>query len=185
MPFWRRDEPIHEKLAREAGLGGQPVQWDPRANFRETHVGIHGVHRAREWDAVATTVAPEVAGDRAVFVILPDETLLIEEGDGALESLAGAVEGQLDPPYRVVAVRQDRERWGVAANKIEAFELPGLEGDEITLTLQGMDRELVVDGVELDESVPELEEFVHDYDAFVLEASRLDGDLWEVRITPL
>jgi hypothetical protein len=184
MPFWRREKPIHEKLAREGGLG-QPVQRDPRANFRETHVGIHGVHRAREWDVVATTAAPEVAGDRAVFVILPDETLLIEEGEGALESLASAVEGQLEPPYRVVAVRQDDERWAVAANKIEAFEFPGLEGDEITLTLQGMDRQLVMDGVELDGSVPQLEELARDYDAFVLEAERLDGDLWEVRVTPL
>jgi hypothetical protein len=185
VPFWRREKPIHEKLAREAGLGGEPVQWDSRATFRETHVGIHGVHRAREWDVVASTLAPEVAGDRAVFVILPDETLLIEEGDGALESLAGAVEGQLEPPCRVVAVRQDNERWAVAANKIEAFELPDLDGDEITLTLRGMDRELVVDGVEQDESVPELEELAQDYDAFVLEAARLDGDLWEIRITPL
>jgi hypothetical protein len=184
VPFWRREEPIHEKLAREGGLG-QPVQWDPRATFRETHVGIHGVHRAREWDVVATTAAPEVAGDRAVFVMLPDETVLIEEGDGHLESLAGGVEGQLEPPYRVLAVRQDNERWAVAANKIEARELPGLEGDQITLTVQGMNRELVVDGVEADQRVPELEDLVQDYDAFVLEAGRLDGDLWEVRITPL
>jgi hypothetical protein len=184
VPFWRREEPIHEKLAREAELG-EPVQWDPRATFRESFVGIHGVHRAREWDVVATIVAPEVAGDRAVFVILPDETLLIEEGDGALEALAGAVEGRLEPPYRVVAVRQGDERWAVAANRIEAVELPELEGDVITLTLQGMDRELVVDGVEVDDSVPELEELGRDYDAFVLEAERLDGDLWEVRVTPL
>jgi hypothetical protein len=185
MPFWRREEPIHEKLAREAGLRDRPVQWDLRANFRESFVGIHGVHRAREWDVVATTAAPEAAGDRAAFVILPDGTMLIEEGDGDLESLAGAVEGRLEPPYRVVAVRQDDERWAVAANGIEAFELPDLDGDEITLTLQGTNRELVVDGVESDESVTELEQLVEDYDAFVLEAARLDGDLWEVRITPL
>jgi hypothetical protein len=36
----------------------------------------------------------------------------------------------------------------------------------------------------VDESVPALEELA-DYDAYVLEAERLDGDLWEVRVTPL
>ena len=34
-------------------------------------VGIHGVPRPREWDAVLTVEA-EVDGDRAVFVALPE-----------------------------------------------------------------------------------------------------------------
>jgi hypothetical protein len=119
-------------------------------------------------------------------VVLPDETLLIEEGEGDVEPLAGVVEGQLELPYRVFAVRQEDDRWAVAANKIDALELPELPGDEITLTLQGMNRQLVVDGVEADGSIPALEQFVdEEYDAYVLEAERLNGDLWEVRITPL
>jgi hypothetical protein len=81
-------------------------------------------------------------------------------------------------------VRQEDDRWAVAANGIEAYELPGLPGQEITLTLQGMSRELLIDGVEVDESVPALEQ-LSDYDSYVLEAERLDGDLWEVRVTPL
>jgi hypothetical protein len=184
MPFWRREEPLHEKLAREGGLRG-PVQYDPRATFRETLVGIHGVHRAREWDVVATTVAPGLAGDRIVFLVLPDDSLLIEEGEGGdLGPLADAVEGQLELPYRIVAVRQADDRWAVAANRIQALELPGLPGAEISLTLQGLHRELLVDGVEVAESLPALEQLA-DHDSYVLQAGRLDGDLWEVRINPL
>jgi hypothetical protein len=187
MPFWRRDEPAHEKLAREGGLlPKQETRPEQRRNWHDTLVGIHGVARPREWDVVATTVAPAVAGNRVAFVVLPDETLLIEEGEGDLEPLAGVVERQLELPYRVVAVRQEDDRWAVAANKIDALELSGLPGDEITLTLQGMDRRLVVDGVEVDASIPTLERLVEEeYDGYVVEAERLDGDLWEVRITPL
>ena len=197
MAFWRKEEPEHERQAREAGIdleGTTPEQLlplEPRPRFpfvgalREA--GVHGIHRQREWDFVGTTAAPGLADDRIVFVVLPDETLLIEEGKGGdVEPLAGAIEGQLELPYRVVAVRQDGDRWAVAANQIEARELPGVPGAEITLTRQGMNRELLVDGVEAEESISPLEQLAEErYDAFVLEAERLDGDLWEVRISPL
>ena len=198
MPFWRTEEPEHERQAREAGIDlegtappGQPPPLEPQPRFpflgalREP--GVHGIHRQREWDVVATTVAPGLAGDRILFLVLPDETLLIEDGEGGeLEPLARAVEGELEPPYRAVAVRQEGDRWAVAANRIEAHELAGLSGDVLTLTHQGMTRDLLIDGVKADESVPALEQLAEErYDAFVLEAERLDGDLWEVRITPL
>jgi hypothetical protein len=196
--FWRKEEPEHERQAREAGIDLEgmtppeqmlPLEPQPRfpfvAGLREP--GVHGIHRQREWDFVGTTVAPGLADDRIVFVVLPDETLLIEEGEGGdVEPLAGAVESQLELPYRVVAVRQEGDRWAVAANQIEARELPGVAGEEITLTLQGTNRELLLDGVEAEERVPALEQLAEErYDAFVLEAERLDGDLWEVRISPL
>jgi hypothetical protein len=198
VPFWRKDEPEHERQAREAGIDleacaapERPVPLEPQQRFpfvaalREP--GVHGIHRQREWDFVGTTVAPGLADDRIVFVVLPDETLLIEEGEGGdVEPLAGALAGQLELPHRVVAVRQEGDRWAVAANRIEARELPELPGDEITLTLRGMDRELLIDGAEADEAVPALEQLARErYDAYVLEAERLDGDLWEIRITPL
>jgi hypothetical protein len=198
LAFWRREEPEHERQAREAGIDLEgttppdellPLEPQPRfpfvAGLREP--GVHGIHRQREWDFVGTTGAPGLADERIVFVVLPDETLLIEEGEGGdIEPLASAVEGQLELPYRVVAVRQEGDRWAVAANRIEARELPGVAGEEITLTLQGMNRELIVDGVEVEDSIPALEQLaVERYDAFVLEAERLDGDLWEVRISPL
>jgi hypothetical protein len=197
VAFWRKEKPEHERQAREAGIDLEgttpeqllPLEPEPRFPFvgalREP--GFHGIHRQREWDFVGTTVAPGLADDRTVFVVLPDETLLIEEGEGGdIEPLAGVVEGQLELPHRVVAVRQEGDRWAVAANQIEAHVLPGLPGDEITLTLQGRNRELLIDGVEADERVPALEQLAEErYDAFVLEAGRLDGDLWEVQISPL
>jgi hypothetical protein len=198
LAFWRKEESEHERQAREAGIDLEgtappeqlpPLEPQPRfpfvAGLREP--GVHGIHRQREWDFVGTTVAPGLADERIVFVVLPDETLLIEEGEGGdLEPLAGAVEGQLELPHRVVAVRQDGDRWAVAANEIDARELPGVPGEKITLTLQGMNRELLVDGLEVEDSIPALEQLALErYDAFVLEAERLDGDLWEVRISPL
>jgi hypothetical protein len=187
MPFWRREEPAHERLAREGGLVPERGARDGRQRWFEDLVGIHGVPRPREWDVVASTVAPGLAGDRVVFVVLPDETLLIEEGEGGdVEPLAKVVESQLALPYRVLAVRQGDDRWAVAANGIEALELPELRGNEVTFTVQGMNRQLLIDGVEVDESFPALEQLVDERDdGFVLEAQRLDGDLWEVRITPL
>jgi hypothetical protein len=198
VPFLRREEPEHERQAREAGIDlegtappedPQPLEPQPRYPFvgalREP--GFHGIHRQREWDVVGTTVAPRLGGDRIVFVTLADGTLLIEEGEGGeIEPLAEVVDAELEAPYRVVAVRQEGDRWAVAANRIEVRELPGLPGDEITLTRHGMDRELLIDGVEADESMPALEQLGEErYDGFVLEAGRLDGDFWEVRITPL
>jgi hypothetical protein len=197
LRFLRREEPEHERQAREAGIDLEgtapreralPLEPQPRFPFvgalREP--GVHGIHRQREWDVVGTTVAPHLAGDRIVFVVLADGTLLIEEGEGGeIEPLAGAV-GELEPPYRVVAVHQEGDRWAVAANQIEVRELSGLPGEEITLTRHGMDRDLLIDGVEADESIPGLEQLAEErYDGFVVEAERLDGDLWEVRITPL
>jgi hypothetical protein len=197
VAFWRKEQPEHERQAREAGIDLEgttppeqrlPLEPQPRfpfvAGLREP--GVHGIHRQREWDFVGTTIAPGLVDERIVFVVLPDETLLIEEGQGGeIEPLAGAVEGELELPYRVVAVRQEGDRWAVAANRIDARELPGVPGEEITLTRQGVNRELVVDGLEVDDSIPALEQLAVEHDAFVLEAERLDGDLWEVRISPL
>ena len=198
MPFWRRGEPEHERQAREAGIdlegaasseGPSPLEPQPRIPFvgalREA--GVHGIHRQREWDFVGTTLAPGVADDRVVFVVLPDGTLLIEEGAGGeIEPLAEVVGDGLEVPHRVIAVRQEGDRWGVAANRIEVVQLPALSGDEITLTRRDGDRELLVDGAEVVDSLPPLEDIGDArYDDYVLEAERLDGDLWEVRITPL
>jgi hypothetical protein len=198
VPFWRREEPEHERQAREAGLDlegatspEQPLPLEPEPRFpfvaalREA--GVHGIHRQREWDFVGTALAPGAADERVVFVVLPDGTLLIEEGAGGeIEPLAELVADDLDVPHRIVAVRQEGDRWGVAANRIEVVELPVLPGHEITLTRQSGDRQLVVDGAEVDDSMPRLEELGDErYDDYVLEAERLDGDLWELRVTPL
>jgi hypothetical protein len=173
LSLFRRKEPLHERLAREGGL----VEREPRAApWRE--VGVHGMERPREWDATVTTDAPDIDGDAATFVVLPDGSVLVEDGpDSSLERLAAAVEEKLAPPYRARAARQRGDLWAVQARRIDVVEIRNApDGDAIELTRDG----LVVDGARTFGSVPELEGL-----GDVVRAERLDGDLWEVRASAL
>jgi hypothetical protein len=200
MPFWRRgedEEPAHERLAREAGidLGREgpdeplaPVERIPLLQaFREA--GIHGLHRQRQWDAVATAEAPELPGEELDFVTLPDGTLLVEDDvpDGALSPLADALEQELTAPYRAHAVRREGDVWGVAANRIEVVEVrEAVEGDTVSLAVQGEERTLLVDERPAWGDVPTLESFAAQrHRDYVVHAERLDGDLWAVKVNPL
>ena len=90
MPFWRR-EPLHRRLAREAGLTPNARRTIPARTG--AGAGIHGIHRQREWDAVVA-VAAEVSGDEVRFVTLADGTVVIERGadDADPSPLADALE---------------------------------------------------------------------------------------------
>jgi hypothetical protein len=203
MPFWRRDdEPAHERLAREAGMDldaeTQPPQ-DPEAPlepheripflaaFRE--VGIHGIHRQRTWDAVATADASELQGDQLDFVALADGTLLADDDvpEGALEPVAQALGQELEAPYRARAVRREGDVWAVAGNRIDVLEVPEeIDGDTVSLAVQGGERTLLVDERPAWGDVPTLEAFARDrHRDFVLHAERLDGALWAVQVDPL
>jgi hypothetical protein len=172
--IFRRSEPLHERLAREGGLTPDPP--DPRPAWQET--GIHGIARAREWDVTATAEAPDVDGEAARFVVLPDGTVLVEEGpDASLEPLAAAVEESIEPPYRARAVRQSESLWAVQARRIRVVAIPdGPEGDTIELTPDS----LLVDGERTFGTIPQLAEL-----GDVVNAERLDGDLWEVHVAAL
>ncbi|HET6641757.1 MAG TPA: hypothetical protein VFG93_00645 [Gaiellaceae bacterium] len=203
MPFWRRDdEPAHERLAREAGIDldaethppldpEAPLEPHERipflAAFRE--VGIHGIHRQRTWDAVATADAPELQGDQLEFVALPDGTLLVDDDlpEGALEPVAQALGQELEAPYRARAVRREGDVWAVAGNRIEVLQVPEkIDGDTVSLAVQGGERTLLADERPAWRDVPTLEAFARDrYSDFVLHAERLDGDLWAVQVNPL
>ena len=185
MGLFRRREPLHERLAREGGLVEQPPP-DPRPAWQEP--GIHGVHRAREGHATVTADAPELSGDAARFVVLPDGTVLVEEGpDESLEPLAAAVEQALQPPYRARAARQSASLWAVQARRIEVLAIPdGPDGDAIELTRTADGTTLAVDEARAFGSIPALEERgEREGDDFVVRAERLDGDLWEVRAAAL
>jgi hypothetical protein len=185
VSLFRRRESLHERLAREGGLVDQPPPLDTRPRFAET--GIHGVPRPREWDAVATAEAPGLRGDEVEFATLPDGTLLVEDDfdEGVLTPLAEALEQAVPPPYRAQAVRRGGETWAVAANRIQVVEVPEpVEGDEIELTVSDGGRTLVVDGAPVFGSLPSLER-LSTHPAFVVRARRLDGDLWETRVSPL
>jgi hypothetical protein len=172
--LFRRREPLHERLAREGGLGPEPP--DPRPAWQET--GVHGIARAREWDVTVTAEAPEIEGGAARFVVLSDGTLLVEDGpEASLEPLAAAVEESLQPPYRARAARQSGSLWAVQARRIEVVEIPDGPGGD---TIEVAPGSLLVDGERAFGSIPQLEQL-----GDVVRAERLDGDLWEVQIAAL
>lgn len=174
MPLWRR-KPLHERLAEEGGLVERPAPARPAWD----EPGVHGVHRPRRWDAVATVEAPGLAGEEREFVLLADGTLLGEDQDVAL---AEAV--PLASPFRAHAVRRGEALWAVAANRIAVVDLeddPG--GDTVELAVHAGERTLVVDGARAFGSLPALERLLPGDG--VVHAERLDGDLWEVRVARL
>ena len=166
MIFGRR--PLHERLAREAGLLDDPGE-DDRAPWDKA--GIHGVHRPRRWDDIRT-LAAELEGERAEFVVLPDE-VLVEYGPRGIETLVNVI--QLDPPYRAEAVKREDGLWAVAARRIQVVSLPGVEGKELEQSSHDGERTLVIDGQRRFGSVPALEQ----RGDYVVRARRLDGDRWE------
>lgn len=192
---------MHRRLADAAGLSldGVPVAGPaaPAAALpgwngeHRGEPGIHGVPRARRWDVVATADAPDLLGDTAAFVVLPDGTALFDDDDGeqpeqALVPLADAVEARLPPPYRAEAVRRGPETWAVAARRIVVVEQRGLDGEEAELVSQAGSRRLVVDDLAVLGRAPAFEAAGERAAAdYVVRANRLDGDLWEVSATPL
>jgi hypothetical protein len=184
VPLFRRREPIHERLAREGGLRPGPLPEAAPPRWQE--VGIHGVHRPREWDAVVAVEAEGVEGDQARFVALPDETLLVEEGID-VDPLAAALDDVVQPPYRAEAVRRGPTQWAVGVRRIEVVELEDdPEGDEVTLTSRDGERTLLVDGAPAFGSIPALERLGAARSAnYVVQARRLVDALFEVRVVPL
>ncbi len=210
MPFWRRDsETLNERLARDAGLSlsGDPVDsrraGDPGADERRDAARffkrltqpisdlavIHGAHRAREWDAVATVAVPGIDCERVHFVALPEGGLVVDEdvSEKALDRLADAVESSLAPPYRAEAVRRSGDVWAVGARRTDVVELPeGLSGEEVELAVHDGERSLTIDGAPSDERIRPLEELAARYgESYVARASRLDERLWELEVFPL
>lgn len=149
---------------------------------------LAGVARTREWDITALADAPELKGDQVRFDVLPDGSILVEDevGDAALAPLADAVEVTLPPPYRVRAVRQTDARWAIAAEAIRVVELPEQPGDALEITDRAGVRELKIDGKRSFGGVPKLELLAAaQFSDYAIQAQRLDGDLWELRIDPL
>jgi hypothetical protein len=168
MSLFRR-EPLHAKLARAGGLLQRDTE-DVRLPWDKA--GVHGVSRPREWDEV-TAANVELPGERAEFVVLPDE-IVIERGPDNVEPLADAL--SLEAPYRAEAIRRSEGVWVVAARRIDVVDLPEQQGDELELTQRGGERTLVVDGQRGFGSIPALER-PGDY---AVRARRLDSIRWEV-----
>jgi hypothetical protein len=179
------DLPLDPDAAPRAGQAAEPPGWDGEPRGER---GIHGVPRPRRWDAVATAEAPGLTGDVVHFVALPDRSILIEEDepDDALTPLADAVETAIAPPYRAEAVRRGQTTWAVAASRIVVNEVPGLRGEEAELVVTREARTLQVDGRPTFGSAPALARAGEAQGPeYVVRASRLDGELWEVSASPL
>jgi hypothetical protein len=151
--------------------------------------GVHGIPRARAWDTVIVVEAAGPAGaDRVRFVVLTDGTVVAEEGpaDG-LAALVAAAAAELSPPYRAEAVRREPGLWAVAANAIEVSTLPAATpGKDIVFSVQANERLLRVDDLPDFTSLPAIEALGAGCGtAFVVQASRLAGNLWEVKVEPL
>ncbi len=198
VKLFGRRQPLHRALADEAGLSlgdGSPRTPGPSAappgwdGEQRGEPGIHGVPRARRWDAVVAAEAPALTGDSVHFVALEDGTLVVDEDepDEALTPLADAVETRLRPPYRAEAVRRDGSLWGVAGRRITVVSEPGLTGEEAQLVLTRSGWELTVDGRHRLAHVPALEAAgrAGGRAEAVVRASRLADDLWEVETAPL
>ena len=170
---------------RSPAQAAEPPGWDGEARGE---AGIHGVPRARRWDAVATAAAPGLRGDRIHLVSLTDGTLIVEEDepDGALTPLADAVDRVLAPPYRAEAVRRGGDTWAVGASRIELAEVRGLTGDVVELAATREGRVLKVDGQTTLGRSPALERIGEAQGTeYVVRARRVDGDVWEVEASPL
>jgi hypothetical protein len=157
---------------------------DPGPHWGE--VGIHGLHRHREWDLVTTVEARDLDGEMARFVVLEDGRVVVEEGGVADPSaLTDAV--SLGPPFRAHAVRRGGSLWVVGARRIETATLaddPG--GDEVELAWDGSERTVRIDGEPTLAGVPALERLgASRHRSYVVTARRLVGSEWEVAVAPL
>jgi hypothetical protein len=200
----RKEETLNEQMLREAGLDepepaeetSEPEPLDPYAGSypADANGGIvpasldRAMARPAVWDLVTTVTAPGIAGDRVEFATLPAGDMIVdtETGDSDLSPLADAVEKQLKPPYRVLARREDDDLWSMAARTIDVVELTFDGGDEIELVENEGSTELRVDGKPWNQEIPELERAGETLGTdFVVQADRLDGDLWEIRVSAL
>ena len=151
--------------------------------------GIHGVPRPREWDAVASAEAPGVPGDELEFVVLEDGTLIVDEDlpEGVLSPLADALDVLIEAPYHAYARRRGQDVWAAAAFVVDVVEVSEeLPGDTVSISVQDGLRETLVGDQHYGSRIQSLEQYAEaDFEAYVLEGTRIDGELWEVTVSPL
>jgi hypothetical protein len=195
--FRRRRETLNEQLLREAGVDPAQALGDrqpappqqPLSILAAAGIPDGSSLRPKEWDAAVTAQAPALVGSRIEFTTIPNGDVIVSEeaGDADLSPLADAVEQRLSPPYRAVAQRQDSDLWAVAAKEIQVARITFPAGDKLEFAQHVDHGELRVDGEPSDAVVPpELERLADTSgDSFYVEAERIDGDLWEVKVTAL
>ena len=210
----RKEESLNEQMLREAGIAPnldspglenrpdsvtastndvEPEPFDPFAGTYPADTQWLGslpraMARPGVWDLVSTVHVSGIAGDTVEFATLPAGDVIVdtETGDDDLSPFADEVEKHLKPPYRVLARRKDDDLWAIAARTIDVVELKFKGGDEIELVENEGRTELRVDGELARQEIPELERAGEALGSdFVVQADRLDGDLWEIRASAL
>lgn len=203
--FRRNKETLNEQLLRQAGLDPAQVLGDPGSRppsesapdppdlrllpSGDVSLGWLGDRSGtNEWDAIVTVRAAGLAGDLVEFTTLPNGDIIVEKekGDGDLSPLADAIEEKIDRPYKASAARHDGGVWAVGAKRIEVARVELAEGSTIELSENDGVQEVRVDGEPSDASVPELQRLGRQVgDDYCVEAERIDGDFWEVRVSAL
>jgi hypothetical protein len=149
--------------------------------------GVMGVGPGRTWDAVVAAQAPALTGETVTFVALPDGTLIVTEDvpDGSLVPVAEQIEEMIAPPYRAAAARNEGHVWTAVAERIRIVELPGLETDEVELTVVGGERTLTLGDEQVDGALPPLDTLADAQGDVAIHAERVDGDVYSVDVFPL
>jgi hypothetical protein len=149
--------------------------------------GISGVARGRTWDAVGSASCPMLPGDDAAFVTLDDGTIVVdaEVPDDSLVPLAESLEATLAPPYRAAAIRVDGNTWTAVAESVRIVTLPGVSADTLELTSVNGERTLSLDGEISAEDVGPIDEIARSVGDVVINAERVDGDVFAVDVFPL
>ena len=197
MALFRKKETYNEQMLREAGLDRirfrEPVTEPARAAVTPDEPALD----PKAWDAAETVDAPGLAGDEVKFTTLPNGDVIVAEetGDGDLSQLAEAIELHLEPPYRAIGTRQEgrSDRWTVVARRIKVASIPYPVGERLQFSVRGRGRnggtseEFLVDGEPADMPVPPelraLGRFGSGALGVFVDAVRIDGDLWEFRVT--
>lgn len=194
MPAEEKDEPLYKRPQSEEDLVSgleverledeSPAPAAPEAaDAAEPEEEDEGAEESR--GVVVSLLAPEVAGDYAIFVALPERLLIVEEqeGDSDLGVLADAIESRLRAPYRARALRVDERRFVVIASGIETVEIPGLDGEELVVfALPDGQRTAVLDGVSHQLSSPEVEAILEESAPCLLRLENIDETFWEVSV---
>ena len=150
--------------------------------------GITGLQRQREWDAVATAEVAGIAGDEVEFVALPDGTFVVESEGGADPTPFADALGDIERPFRALAVRRP-EVWAVGAVSIEVGRLdPDPSGNELGLTWNESTLELTIDDIPADPGRAEALRRIaasRVAGAYAAHAHRLRDDVWELSVLAL
>jgi hypothetical protein len=181
-----RRQKTEEQLLQDAGLEG--IRLQQLSLLERLGVPIGNAVGQPDWDVSVTANAPGLPGDRIAFTTLPGGDVLVdpEQGDADVSALADAVERDLAPPYRALAGRQAGDLWGVLASRIDVERIAWSNGDTLELSRKDSWQELRVDGSPSMARAPALEQLGEGAGPdFFVKAERLDGDLWEVRVTVL